>query len=321
MPNNKPFIQEVHQTIDIEIQALHLLKENIRSSIEGAIGLMLACKGRVIITGIGKSAIIAQKIVATLNSTGTSSYFMHAADAVHGDLGLVQKNDLVVVISQSGETPEIKVLIPVIKKLGNPMIAITGNQNSFLAKNAHITLNTYVDQEACPHNLAPTSSTTSQIVLGDVLAVMLLKQKGFTSDDFAKYHPGGNLGKRLYLRAQDICDASLKAMVNSQSNIREVILEITSKRLGIVAVIDGARILGVITDGDIRRMLQKEPSWDSLKAIDIMSKTPKSVQKDDLVYACVDLFKEHKVSQLLVLDQNQFYGFIHFHDVLREGLL
>lgn len=321
MLNSENILQKAIQIIDIETEAIQGLKKNLNADFFKAIEVIHQSQNRLIVTGIGKSALIAQKIVATFNSTGTPAIFMHAADAVHGDLGIVQQGDVVIIISQSGETPEIKVLVPLIRQFGNPIIAITGNKSSYLAKQAMSVLWTEVTQEACPHNLAPTSSTTAQLVIGDALAVCLLTLKGFTDQDFAKYHPGGMLGKRLYLKVQDLCDTSLNPVVQAHESISEVIFKITSNRLGVVVVQNKDEIVGVITDGDIRRMLQNHKTLEHLLAKDIMSVNPKKVEKDTLVANCVDIFKQHKISQLMVLNQGRFYGFIHVHDLLREGML
>jgi arabinose-5-phosphate isomerase len=275
----------------------------------------------LIITGIGKSANIASKIVATLNSTGTPSIFMHAADAIHGDLGIVQKDDVVMCISKSGNTPEIKVLIPLVKSLGNPLIANVGNIDSFLAKQADFVIDSTVEREACPNNLAPTSSTTAQLVMGDALAVSLLEMRGFSDQDFAKYHPGGALGKQLYLRVLDLCMHNEKPQVQKNENIRNIIIEISSKRLGATAVIDNGELLGVITDGDIRRMMQKYDNVDPLKASDIMSINPMTIDKDELAVSALKIMKEHNITQLIVTDKQAYYGVIHLHDILKEGIL
>lgn len=279
-------------------------------------------KGRVVLSGIGKSAIIAQKIVATLNSTGTPALFLHAADAIHGDLGMLQPDDVAILISKSGESPEIKVLVPIIKGFGNKLIALCGSINSFLAQEADWVINSTVSSEACPNNLAPTSSTTAQLVMGDALAVVLLKLKGFEPADFARYHPGGALGKRLYLRAGDISKQNKTPKVNPNTNIKDVLLEITSNRLGACAVIDEEdNLLGIITDGDIRRMLEKSTKWIELKANDIMSKAPKSINASELAVNALDLMRQNNVSQLLVLQNAKYIGIIHLHDLVREGII
>jgi arabinose-5-phosphate isomerase len=315
-------IQDIAQKAIIEeAQAINQLVNRIDSDFEAAVETILKSKGRLIITGIGKSANIASKIVATLNSTGTPSIFMHAADAIHGDLGIVQKDDVVMCISKSGNTPEIKVLIPLVKSLGNPLIANVGNTDSFLAKQADYVIDSSVDREACPNNLAPTSSTTAQLVMGDALAVALLETRGFSDQDFAKYHPGGALGKQLYLRVSDLCTHNEKPQVGKEENIRNIIIEISSKRLGATAVIDNDKLIGVITDGDIRRMMQKYDNVDPLKAIDIMTTNPMTIEKNQLAVSALKLMKERNITQLLVTDNDTYFGVIHLHDILKEGIL
>ena len=315
-------IQDIAQKAIIEeAQAINQLVNRIDSDFEAAVETILKSKGRLIITGIGKSANIASKIVATLNSTGTPSIFMHAADAIHGDLGIVQKDDVVMCISKSGNTPEIKVLIPLVKSLGNPLIANVGNIDSFLAKQADYVIDSSVDREACPNNLAPTSSTTAQLVMGDALAVALLETRGFSDQDFAKYHPGGALGKQLYLRVSDLCTHNEKPQVGKEENIRNIIIEISSKRLGATAVIDNNKLIGVITDGDIRRMMQKYDNVDPLKAIDIMTTNPMTIEKNQLAVSALKLMKERNITQLLVTDNDTYFGVIHLHDILKEGIL
>ena len=286
-----------------------------------AVELILKSNGRVIITGIGKSAIIANKIVATLNSTGTPSIFMHAADAIHGDLGLVQKKDIIICISKSGNTPEIKVLVPLLKRAGNPLIAITGNKNSFLGEESDFVFNSYVDKEVCPNNLAPTTSTTAQLVIGDALAVCLLQMKDFSSDDFAKYHPGGALGKKLFLTVRDLAMKNEKPNVGLNSNIKDVIIEISEKRLGVSAVIEQNKIKGIITDGDLRRMLAKTENFTNLSAIDIMTKNPKSIDINAMAVDAIQLMEKHEITQLLVTDNEMYAGVVHLHDLMKEGIL
>jgi arabinose-5-phosphate isomerase len=310
------------EALKIEAQAIEQLTHFINDDFVAVVQLILKSNGRVVITGIGKSAIVAQKIVATLNSTGTPSIFMHAADAIHGDLGNIQKDDVVICISKSGSTPEIKVLAPLVKSFDNILVAITGDVNSFLAKQAHFVLNTYVETEACPNNLAPTSSTTAQMAMGDALAVCLLKQRGFTSKDFAKYHPGGALGKKLYLRVEDISSQNEKPVVNSNQTLKEVIVEISSKRLGVAAVVDNNKLIGIVTDGDLRRMLQKDLDINTLTAKDIMSTSPKTIQQSSLAIEALHVMEDKSISQLLVVDENNVYvGIIHLHDLLREGII
>ena len=278
-------------------------------------------KGRVIITGIGKSAIIANKIVATLNSTGTPSVFMHAADAIHGDLGLILKEDVVICISKSGNTPEIKVLIPLLKKAKNILIAITGNMKSMLAEKADFIFNSYVQKEACPNNLAPTTSTTAQLVIGDALAVCLQEIRGFSSDDFAKYHPGGALGKKLFLSVKELLELNEKPAVSLNSGIKEVIIEISKKRLGVTAVIENNKIVGIITDGDLRRMLANTEDFSKLYAKDIMSKAPKTINVSAMAIEAMEIMESNEISQLLVQDNEQYAGVIHLHDLIKEGLI
>lgn len=279
------------------------------------------CKGRLIVTGIGKSAIIAQKIVATMNSTGTPSLFLHASEAIHGDLGMVQSGDVIICISKSGNSPEIKALAPIIKTFGNTLIALTGNINSFLAKTADYILNTTVDSEACPNNLAPTNSTTAQLVMGDALAVCLMEMKDFNAEDFAKYHPGGALGKKLLLKVSDMLEGAQKPMVSPNDSIKKVIFEISEKRLGVTAVIDQGKLVGIITDGDIRRMLNERDTFADLVAKDIMTSNPKTLQASDMAVKALNILEDNAITQLLVLDKEQYKGVLHLHDILKEGLI
>lgn len=277
--------------------------------------------GRLVVTGIGKSAIIAQKIVATLNSTGTPSLFLHASEAIHGDLGMVQPSDVVICISKSGNSPEIKVLVPLLKRFGNKLIAITGNTTSFLGKEADYVLNTYVESEACPINLAPTNSTTAQLVMGDALAVCLMEMRNFTAEDFAKYHPGGALGKKLLLRVGDMLDTTHKPIVAPDSNIKTVIVEISEKRLGVTAVVDNNKVIGIITDGDIRRMLNKTETISGLVAKDIMTVNPKTIKSTDMVSDALNILEDFSITQLVVVDNGEYKGVIHLHDILKEGIV
>jgi arabinose-5-phosphate isomerase len=310
------------ETIKAEAAAIEKLATYIDRIFEKCVYLLYETKGRVIVTGIGKSAIIAEKIVATFNSTGTPAIFMHAADAIHGDLGIIQPDDVIICLSKSGNTPEIKVLVPLIKSLGNKLVAIVSNPESYLAHKADFVLRATVDNEACPNNLAPTSSTTAQLVLGDALAVCLLKLKGFTPADFAKFHPGGSLGKKLYMRVSDIIDDSVVPMVVLNEKIPAVIVEISTKRMGATAVVDAdGDIAGIITDGDLRRMLQKNSSIDGLSASQIMSKKPKTIPKDELAINAFNLMETNKITQLLVTENGKYVGMIHIHDILREGLI
>lgn len=310
------------ETILNESSAIANLANLIDSNFEEAVKFILNSKGRVIVTGIGKSANIATKIVATFNSTGTPSIFMHAADAIHGDLGIIQKDDIVICISKSGNTPEIKVLVPLIKNSQNKVIAITGNVDSFLGTEADFTLNTYVEKEACPNNLAPTTSTTAQLVMGDALAVCLLKMKGFTSNDFAKYHPGGALGKRLYLRVSDLIKNNEAPKVSLSTSIAEVIIEITEKRLGVTAVLnEGSELVGIITDGDIRRMLSKSSDISTLMAKDIMGANPKTITDEAMAVEALETLENNNITQILVTDKtNKYIGVVHLHDLLKEGI-
>ena len=315
-------ISIANRTIQKEADAITGLLSFINEDFEKAIELIAACKGRLVISGIGKSAIVAQKIVATLNSTGTPSLFMHAADAIHGDIGMVQQDDIVVIVSKSGDSPEIKVLVPIVKNFGNPIIAIVGQIKSFLAQQANAVLNTTVGEEACPNNLAPTTSTTAQMVMGDVLAICLMELKGFGSDEFAKFHPGGTLGKKLYLRVNDLSIQNQKPSVKKESSLKDVIIEITNKRLGITAVLDDDDfILGVITDGDLRRMLEKNISPEKITAKDIMSANPKTIAVTELAVDALDLMRKNNITQLLVIDDEKYAGVIHLHDLVREGII
>ena len=321
MSSKKSIVSLAKKTIAIESLAISQLAEFIDDTFAEAVELILNSNGRVIITGIGKSAIIANKIVATLNSTGTPSVFMHAADAIHGDLGLILADDVVICISKSGNTPEIKVLIPFLKNAGNTLIAITGNQKSVLAEQADFVFNSYVEKEACPINLAPTTSTTAQLVIGDALAVCLLELRGFTKDDFAKYHPGGALGKKLFLKVRDILALDEIPAVRPDASIKNVIVEISEKRKGVTAVTVEEKIVGIITDGDLRRMLSVTEDLSQLRAEDIMSKNPRSITIDAMAIEAMELMDTHKISQLLVEDQGNYAGVIHIHDLIKEGII
>ncbi|PHS06588.1 MAG: D-arabinose 5-phosphate isomerase [Kordia sp.] len=322
MSSLEKIIRIAKETISIEQKAIANLENLIDNEFAEAVNHIYNSNGRVIISGIGKSANIATKIVATLNSTGTPAIFMHAADAIHGDLGTVQKNDTVICISKSGNTPEIKVLVPLIKNGGNKLIAITSNRTSFLGSEADYVLHAYAEKEACPNNLAPTTSTTAQLVMGDALAVSLLKLRDFTSSDFAKYHPGGALGKRLYLRVGDIIAKHEKPVVKATASIKDVIIEISNKRLGVTAVTDdNNKIIGIITDGDLRRMLAETTDINSLKASDIMSASPKTLTSDAMAVEAKELLEENNISQVLIQDNNQFSGVVHIHDLIKEGII
>lgn len=320
MKKDTSIITLAKQTITIESDAIANLINFIDDSFESSVKLIHNSKGRVIITGIGKSAIIANKIVATFNSTGTPAIFMHAADAIHGDLGNVQKDDVIICISNSGNTPEIKVLVPLIKNYGNKIIAITGNLSSFLGKEADFVLNSHIDKEACPNNLAPTTSTTAQLVIGDALAVCLLDLNDFSSRDFAKYHPGGALGKKLYLRVSDLVRKNEKPIVSINSSVKDVIVEISEKRLGATAVIDNEKIVGIITDGDIRRMLKNNDDFSKLSATDIMSSKPKTIDFHAMAVDALETMESNNISQILVEKDDLYVGIVHIHDLIKEGI-
>lgn len=321
MKDKSSIIANAKETILAESKAISQMAELVDINFENAINCIYNSKGRVIITGIGKSANIATKIVATFNSTGTPAVFMHAADAIHGDLGNVLEDDVVICISKSGNTPEIKVLLPLIKNYGNKVIALTGNIDSFLGKNADFVLNTFVEKEACPNNLAPTTSTTAQLVMGDALAVCLLKLKGFTSKDFAKYHPGGALGKRLYLRVSDLIKNNELPKVEKDDSIAKVIVEISEKRLGVTAVMDNDTIVGIITDGDVRRMLTKTTQIENFTAKDIMGKNPKTINSEAMAIEALEALENDSITQILAVDDNNNYaGVVHLHDLIKEGI-
>jgi len=314
-------ISTAKETISNEADAIANLENFIDEEFTKAVEVIYKSEGRVVVTGIGKSAIIANKIVATLNSTGTPSIFMHAADAIHGDLGIVQNDDIVICISKSGNSPEIQVLVPLIKNFNNTLIALTGNKESFLGKEADFVLNCYVEKEACPNNLAPTTSTTAQMVIGDALAVCLLNLKGFSSKDFAKYHPGGSLGKKLYLRVSDITSQNMIPQVSPDTDVANAIIEISEKMLGVTAVIENYKIVGIITDGDIRRMLKDHQEIKGLKAKDIMSENPKTIEQDTLAVEALDVLEKNQISQLLAVENGKYAGVVHLHNLIREGIL
>ena len=308
------------EVIKLQSESIRNLVELVDENFEIAIKLILDSNGRVVVTGIGKSAIIANKIVATLNSTGTPSIFMHASDAIHGDLGIIKKDDIIICISKSGNTPEIMDLVPFLKMTKNPLIAITGDTNSSLAKNSSVVLNSHVDIEICPNNLAPTNSTTAQLVIGDALAATLVKIKGFTSNDFAKFHPGGSLGKKLYLKVNDLIDSDLKPMVSIDDDIKDVIIEISNKMLGITPVFSSDSIVGVITDGDLRRTLLNNQEISTLKAKDIMSTNPQIIDSDTLASEALVIMKKNKISQLIVTNNKLYLGVIHIQSLIKEGI-
>lgn len=310
------------QTITQEAEAIAGMVSFINNDFKKIIDLIINCKGRLVISGIGKSAIIAQKIVATLNSTGTPSLFMHAADAIHGDMGMIQQDDVVMIISKSGDSPEIKVLVPIVKNFGNKIIAMVGQTQSYLAKQTDLILNTTVSKEACPNNLAPTSSTTAQMVMGDAIAICLMHAKGFSADEFARFHPGGTLGKKLYLKVSDLSLQNEKPHVDETSSLKDVIVEITKRRLGATAVLDkNEHIAGIITDGDLRRMLEKNILLQNITAKDIMAINPKTISQNDLAVDALDLMRKNNISQLLVVDNEKYEGIIHLHDLVREGII
>ena len=310
------------RTIQLEGEAITQLQQFIDEHFEKAIHALLQCKGRIVVSGIGKSAIIAQKIVATLNSTGTPALFLHAADAIHGDLGMVQQDDAVLIISKSGESPEIKVLVPLIKNFGNVLIGMVGNTASYLARRSDFVLNTTVTQEACPNNLAPTTSTTAQLVMGDAIAVCLMEQRGFQMEDFAKFHPGGTLGKKLYLRVSNLYPDNEKPEVKPTDSLKEIIVQITQSRLGVTAVIDAAeKLVGIITDGDIRRMLERDEDLKKITAADIMTRKPKTIAATELAVTALDEMRKAEITQLVVVDKDTYLGIIHLHDLVKEGLI
>jgi arabinose-5-phosphate isomerase len=309
------------KTILSESQSIARLTDFIDANFLESVEIIYNSKGRIIITGIGKSAIIAQKIVATLNSTGTPSIFLHASEAIHGDLGVLQKEDVVICISKSGNSPEIKVLVPLLKRFGNKLIAITGNPTSFLGNESDFVLNTFVESESCPNNLAPTNSTTAQLVMGDAIAVCLMEMRNFTSEDFANYHPGGALGKKLLLRVRDMLDTTHRPMVSSDSSIKDVIVEISEKRLGVTAVIENNKVIGIITDGDIRRMLNKTENISGLTAKDIMTVNPKMIQSSEMVSDALNTLEHYAITQLVVIENEDYKGVLHLHDILKEGIV
>lgn len=321
MKSKKSIIETAISTLKLESEAILNLLQYVNDDFVKVVHAILQSKGRVIVTGIGKSAIIAQKIVATFNSTGTPAIFMHAADAVHGDLGMIQKDDIVICLSKSGNTPEIKLLAPLLKQSGNLLIGMLGSLDSDLAKQADLILNTTVEKEACPHNLAPTTSTTAQLAMGDALAICLLEEREFNTEDFARYHPGGSLGKRLYLKVGDLAAKNEKPSISPSASVKDVIIEISKNRLGAVVVIANDKILGVITDGDIRRMLEKHTAIENITAADLMSANPKRIDKEELALLALELIKKNNITQLLVTTGDTYYGMVHLHDLLQEGII
>jgi arabinose-5-phosphate isomerase len=321
LKTNKNILEIARKTIKSESKSIAKLADLLTDDFSKAVEIIFNSKGRLVVTGIGKSAIIAQKIVASMNSTGTPSLFLHASEAIHGDLGMVQPHDVIICISKSGNSPEIKVLIPILKHFGNSLIAITGNTTSFLAKGADFILDTTVENESCPNNLAPTNSTTAQLVMGDALAVCLMELREFKAQDFAKYHPGGALGKKLLLRVGDMLDQSHKPEVEPETNIKKVIFEISEKRLGVTAVIENNKVIGIITDGDIRRMLNNNDTFVHLTAKDIMTKNPKTIQLSSMVTDALNVLEDFSITQLIVTDQDEYKGVLHLHDILKEGIV
>lgn len=321
-PSQKEILQLARQTIEHEALAIRKLADYITNDFAQTVELIYNSEGRVIITGIGKSANIASKIVATLNSTGTPAIFMHAADAIHGDLGIVQPNDVVICISKSGNTPEIKVLVPLIKSRGNKLVAMVSNTDSFLAVNSDHILACTIDKEACPNNLAPTSSTTAQLVMGDALAIALIEYRGFSEEDFARFHPGGALGKKLYMRVNDIYKNNPKPQVRHDSHLDKIILEITEKRLGATAVVnENGELMGIITDGDLRRMLHRGRNFEAITAKDIMTQNPKTIDADAMAIRAFNVMENNNITQLAVVEKNMYMGMIHLHDILKEGIV
>lgn len=321
MSKNEAILDLAKKTFETESKSIGHLASLLNNDFPDAVECIIKSKGRVIVSGIGKSAIIASKISATLNSTGTPAIFMHAGDAIHGDLGTIQENDVVICISKSGSTPEIKMLVPLIKRGKNKLIGMTGNLDSFLAKQSDFVLNTFVAKEACPNNLAPTTSTTAQLVMGDALAICLLELKGFSSKDFAKYHPGGSLGKRLYLRVSDIAQNNQRPQVEMDTDVKKVIVEISEKMLGVSAVIKDDEIVGIVTDGDVRRMLNKYDNINGLKAKDIMTLNPKTIETDVLAIKALELMQDKGISQVLAVEGNKYVGVVHLHNLINEGIL
>lgn len=321
MINKDAILASAKKTILSESESIANLVQFLDDDFAKTAEIIYNSKGRLVVTGIGKSALIATKIVATLNSTGTPSMFLHAAEAIHGDLGMVQPGDVVICISKSGNSPEIKVLVPLLKRFGNVLIGMTANKNSFLGKESDFVLNAYVESEACPNNLAPTNSTTAQLVLGDALAVCLMEMRDFKSEDFAKYHPGGALGKKLLLRVGDMLDGTHKPEVAPESSIKAAIVEISEKRLGVTAVIENNKIIGIITDGDIRRMLNDRDNIAGVTAADIMTRNPKTIRSTDMAADALNTMENHAITQLVVADDGEYKGILHLHDILKEGIV
>ncbi|MBE6243905.1 MAG: KpsF/GutQ family sugar-phosphate isomerase [Bacteroidales bacterium] len=311
------------KVITQEAESVANLTSYIDETFLEVVDLIFYSKGRLIVTGIGKSAIIGTKIVATMNSTGTPAIFMHAADAIHGDLGIIQKDDVVLCISKSGNTPEIKVLVPLIARMGNKIIAMVSSVDSFLAQHADYIVRATVDKESDPNNLAPTSSTTTQLVMGDALAVCLLQKRGFSQEQFALYHPGGSLGKRLYLRVSDVMDLNVRPVVGMNESIQNTIINISQNRLGATVVLDGkGELQGIITDGDVRRMVEKGIHvGDKIVAKDIMSRHPKQIDINDMAVNAFNMMQKNKITSVVVMKEGRYVGLVHIHDILREGIV
>lgn len=321
MSTTETILATAKKTLLSESKSIENLINYLDEDFAKSVTEIINTKGRLVVTGIGKSALIAQKIVATLNSTGTPSMFLHAAEAVHGDLGMVQPEDIIICISKSGNSPEIKVLAPLLKRFGNTLIGMTADKNSYLGRESHYILHAFVESEACPNNLAPTNSTTAQLVLGDALAVCLMEMRNFKSEDFAVYHPGGALGKKLLLRVKDMLDTSRKPMVTPDASIKKVIMEISEKRLGVTAVLENNIVVGIVTDGDIRRMLNNRDTFADLTAQDIMTKNPKNINSSILVSEALYILENNSITQLVVIDENEYKGILHLHDILKEGIV
>lgn len=321
MISNENLLALAKKTILSESESIAKLVTFLDDNFTATIDKIYYSKGRVVVTGIGKSAIIAQKIVASLNSTGTPALFLHASEAIHGDLGMIQNDDVIICISKSGNSPEIKVLVPLLKRFGNTLIGITGNMTSFLAKGSHFVLNTTVDAESCTMNLAPTNSTTAQLVMGDALTVCLMEMRGFQAEDFAKYHPGGALGKKLLLKVKDLIAQSLKPQITPETSIKKAIFEISEKRLGVTAVIDNSEVVGIITDGDIRRMLNDRDSISEVTAQEIMTKNPKQIHSEAMAIDAFNIMEDNAITQLIVIDNGEYKGILHIHDILKEGIV
>jgi arabinose-5-phosphate isomerase len=319
---NNLIVESALRTLQLQAASIEKLADFVGISLVAAVKSIAACKGRLVVSGIGKSAIVAQKIVATMNSTGTPALFMHAADAIHGDLGMVQQDDVVMIISKSGDSPEIKVLAPLIKNFGNTLIGMVGNKQSYLALQSDIIIDTTIEKEACPNNLAPTTSTTAQMVMGDVLAICLMETKEFKTGDFAKYHPGGALGKKMYLRVGDLIKMHEKPAVDETADIKKLIIEISTKRLGATAVLaENGALNGIITDGDIRRMFEKYDDFKNILAKDVMTSNPKCIEIDSLAVEALTEMKSNNISQLIVMDNGKYEGILHVHDLMREGII